>query len=116
MACYFRFLLDIDAPLTPPGCGCPNCGFYGPTPGGWLSWLDGCPGCGYGAASKEEIETVYYESQMTNFCFRCSTFYGGEDCPKCYAGDLQRWFESELEDEREFENERGVRDEGDIPF
>ena len=43
MACYFRFLLDVDAPLAPPGYGCPSCGFYGPTPGGWIDALDGCP-------------------------------------------------------------------------
>ena len=116
MACYFRFLLDINSPLVPPGCGCSNCGFYGPTPGGWIYPLDGCPGCGYGAASKEEVEAAYYESQMTNFCFYCSTSYGGEYCPKCYADNVQRGLESGLEDEHEFENERRTRGEDDIPF
>lgn len=116
MACYFRFLLDVDAPLAPPGYGCPSCGFYGPTPGGWIDALDGCPGCGYGAASKEEIKIAYHESQMTNFCFHCSTSYGGEYCPKCYADLEQQAFESQLEHERELENRRRTKGEDDIPF
>ena len=116
MACYFTFLLHVDEPLS---CGRPGCEFYGPVPGGWDIFLDGCPGCGYGAASEEDLKRGYYESQMTNFCFHCSTSYGGEYCPKCEEDLLQAVREDLIEFENEqirLENERRARGEGDIPF
>ena len=120
MACYFTFLLHVDDPLS---CGRPGCEFYGPVPGGWDIFLDGCPGCGYGAASEEDLKCGYYESQMTNFCFHCSTSYGGEYCPKCYADDVQQGLKSQtghearLQDEQiDFENKRRAGIEEDIPF
>lgn len=117
----FTFLLDVDAPLS---CGRPGCEFFEDSiRDGWDYILDGCPGCGYGAASEEDLKRGYYESQMTNLCFRCSTFYGGEYCPKCEEDLLQAVREEvrkdliEFENEQiRFENERRARGEEDIPF
>ncbi len=90
---------------------------------GWDIFLDGCPGCGYGAASEEDLKRGYYESQMTNFCFHCSASYGGEYCPKCYADDVQQGLKSQTEHEARlqseqinFENKRRAGIEEDIPF
>ncbi len=121
MACYFTFLLDVDAPLS---CGRPGCEFFEDSiPDGWCEVLDGCPSCGYGAASEEELEEACHASYMTNYCFYCHTFYGGEDCPKCYADSIQQGDESRIEHESRlqieqinFENKRRAGIEEDIPF
>lgn len=130
MACYFRFLLDVNVDVNAPlSCGRPGCEFFEDSvPSGWDHFIDGCPGCGHGYMTDEEIQTAYHKAQFPNLCSRCGSRYANdlddrcvsELCPKCEEKDLLQAIRKDLiEFENEqirLENEQRARGEEDIPL
>lgn len=109
MACYVWVLLDDKFPIEPPYPPCNACGSTMPIPVDWNEMDYGCPNCGDGGLTKEDMLVIEYDNILytsidwekeafehynPDICSRCAGRYKASDdglysglCRKCADAD-----------------------------